>query len=319
MSMVFDAIAKIGAKGVVCLNRSETGTLPVPKHIYLADQIPHSWLLPRVKGFVHHGGAGHTAVGAKFGIPMLAIPFFLDQNFWAAKIQELQLGPSALAYRTLTIQKLALSLSDLLSHKYQHRCTEMATQICLQQDGAEVAANSVARLQSSIKEDALCDILPGLKASWKHSDSGLRLSGAAAACLTSHSILSWSDLDSDTGLDWSKQRYAASTRLINILDKVTGMLYCLMSLIYSILKWIMAPWVKPELQDDYTIKMRDPVRQARMRQGEYDLRFIVQRTTETKDSASIEDRVIRNWQILSTARFHEKFTDKPEHEEKSGV
>lgn len=309
MSAVFSAVEKIGAKGVVCLSRSKIGTLAIPDHIYLVDQVPHGWLLPRVQGFVHHGGAGHTAIGLKSGVPMLIIPFFLDQNFWAAKIQDLQLGPPALDYHTLTTQTLVSSMRDLLSHKYERRCAELAAQIGSEQDGAEVAAETVVRLQTSTKEQASCDVISDMKASWKHIDSGLHLSGAAAACLTSRNMLRWSDLDAELGVDWDERRSSVSTRWVNTLSKLTDTLYGLIVLVYVMLQWLVAPWATSATEDDKAIKMRDPVRQARIAQGEYDLRYIVERATEIEDGESIEDRIVTNWQVLSTARFHAKFTN----------
>ncbi|KAL8728150.1 MAG: hypothetical protein Q9166_005600 [cf. Caloplaca sp. 2 TL-2023] len=313
MNVIFAGIEKIEAKGIICLNQSRIDSaIAIPKNIYLADQIPHGWLLPRVQGFVHHGGAGHTAIGLKFGVPMLIMPFFLDQNFWAFKIHELQLGPPALDYRILTVEDLVSSLKDLISHKYQQRCEEMAAQIRSQPDGADIATETVARLQVSASHNAYCDIIRDLKAPWKHNESGLHLSGAAAACLASHNVLSLSDLSLEPGVDWSERRAAASTRWIQILNRLTAMLWRLISLIPTVLYWLFTQGVKFEVEDDFTVGMRDPVREARMKQGEYDLRFITQQTSELEEGPSIEDRIIRNWQVLSTAEFHAKFTGRSE-------
>ena len=40
---------------------------------------PHDWLLPQCCGVVHHGGAGTTAAGLRYGLPTLVCPFFADQ------------------------------------------------------------------------------------------------------------------------------------------------------------------------------------------------------------------------------------------------
>jgi sterol 3beta-glucosyltransferase len=39
---------------------------------------PHDWLLPLCCGVVHHGGAGTTAAGLRFGLPTLICPFFAE-------------------------------------------------------------------------------------------------------------------------------------------------------------------------------------------------------------------------------------------------
>ena len=37
--------------------------------VYFADYVPHDWLFPRVRAVVHHGGAGTTAAGLRYGKP----------------------------------------------------------------------------------------------------------------------------------------------------------------------------------------------------------------------------------------------------------
>lgn len=309
MTAIFSAVHAIGAKAVVCLGRSDIGTLSIPDDIHLVDQVPHGWLLPRVKGFVHHGGAGHTAIGLKCGIPMLIIPFFLDQNFWAAKVQELQLGPPPLDRRSLTAHRLMSSLKDLLSLKYQPRCKEMAAQINSQQDGAEVTVETVARLRKVPRENAVCEIIMDLRASWKHVNSGIRLSGAAAACLASRRILRWSDLMLEPGVDWAERRLNASTDWLNVLTNLTDLIYRLINLIYTVLVKIVAPWAKSKEEDQGTIEKEDPVRQARINQGLHDLQYIMEHSPEREDGNSIQECIILNWRSLSTARFHAKFTN----------
>ena len=64
--------------------QSGLGGVSVPSHIFLLDNIPHDWLFDqeRVSAVVHHGGAGTTAVGLKYGRPTVVVPFFGDQAFW---------------------------------------------------------------------------------------------------------------------------------------------------------------------------------------------------------------------------------------------
>ena len=320
MAEVFTAVANIGAQAVACVDWTKfSDSMHVPEHILLVDQVPHAWLLPRVQGFVHHGRAGHTAAGLKAGIPMLIIPFFLDQNFWAAKVQQLELGPPPLCPGDITAPKLAASLKDLLSSKYQRRCKEMAFRIASEKDGAETAAETVAYAQKSTDRSSPCSIISSLNAHWQHVDSGLRLSGAAAACLTSHSILNWSDLNVVPGINWSQQRLAGTSRLAKVLASFTEVICCLVRIVYVLLRLFIRPWHHndndddDDVEDDYAIKMRDPVFQARITQGQYDLQFITRelgqiKTEDGRDrDISVEAQIIRSWQALSTAAFQSKF------------
>ena len=304
MTEVCTAVGNIGAKAVICVDWSKISSIMViPEHIYLIDEVPHEWLLPRVQGFVHHGSAGHTAAGLKAGISMLIIPFFHDQNFWTVKVQQLELGPPPLCHWDISVPKLAASLKDLLSDKYQRRCKDMASQTFSEKDGAENAAEIVACIQNSTQRSSLCSIIPGLNAHWQHVNSELCLSGAAAACLTSHSILSWSDLSLVPGINWSQQRSNGTPRFAKMLDYFAELFYHLVQVIYVLLRRCVGPWNNDELKnDDDVIRMRDPVLQALITQGQYDLQFITREV-----GISVEDQIIRNWLVLSTARFHIKF------------
>lgn len=326
MAEIFTAVGCIGAKAVICVEMSNfSDTILIPKHIFLIHEVPHEWLLPRVQGFVHHGGAGHTAAGLKSGTPMLIIPFFLDQNFWAAKVQRLGLGPPPLLPQDMSAPILAASLKDLLSYKYQRRCKEMEFQISSEKDGAEVAAENIACAQKSTKRSSPCSSISGLNAHWQHVDSGLRLSGAAAACLVSHNIINWSDLNSVPGVNWSKEILDGTSRLSKVLANLTDMICHVFRIISILLRWFIGPLHnknddKDNVEDDdRAIRMQDPVFQARIAQAQYDLQFLTRelakiQDVEGKDDDSggggisgVEDQIIRNWRALSTAQFKGKF------------
>lgn len=332
MAEVFNAVGYIEAKAVVCVEKSKFSNIKlIPEHIFLVNEIRHEWLLPRVQGFVHHGGAGHTAAGLKSGIPMLIIPFSFDQNFWAAKVQQLQLGPPPLHPQDITAPKLAVSLKDLLSSKYQRRCKEMAFEISTEKDGAEVAAETIAYAQKSTDGASPCSIISGLNAHWQHVDSGLRLSGAAAACLTSHSILNWSDVYFVPGVNWSKEIMNGTSKLSKVLIRLTDVIYRFFGIISILLRFFVGPWhsdnnVTNDVEkDDYAIRMRDPVFQARIARAQYDLLFIkrelakIEEVEGTGDGGgddgdggrqgitSVEDQIIQNWRVVSTAEFKSKF------------
>jgi sterol 3beta-glucosyltransferase len=110
MAVVFTAVGNIGAKAVVCRNWPKIcNDILFPDHVFLADVVRRGWLLPRFKGFVHLGGAGHTAIGLENGLPTMIVPFSLDQKFWAARVQQLKLGPPPLYHHDVIAEKLAAS------------------------------------------------------------------------------------------------------------------------------------------------------------------------------------------------------------------
>lgn len=308
MTVVFAAMERTGAKAVFCWSWPNIDAkIPVPDHIFIIDEIPHAWLLPHVQGFVHHGGAGHTGVGLKYGLPTLIVPFFLDQNFWAAKIQRLRLGPPPLNHHSLTVEKLAASLEDLLSDKYRTRCMEMASKIASNKDGAEVVGETVAYIQNSVGKGLYCCIIPELRAPWKHASLGLPLSGAAAACLVSRDILHWSDLELEPTFNWSDETPPRSEGLVKMLKDLTQLLALITWIFYAFLKRIKLRSTE-DAEDKFITKKRDPVRQARIRQAHYDFEFMNSHDIKMEDGASVEDQISDNWQVLRTAEYKSKFS-----------
>jgi len=89
---VFDALVETGNRVVVLSGWSD---LPNKRSAYtlVIDDVPHDWLLPQCKAFIHHGGAGATAAGLRSGIPNIVVPFAADQPFWGARVHALGAGP----------------------------------------------------------------------------------------------------------------------------------------------------------------------------------------------------------------------------------
>ena len=62
-SMVIEALQGAGVRGVLATGWGGIKIKTLPQSIIAVDQVPHSWLFSRVRGVVHHGGAGTTATG----------------------------------------------------------------------------------------------------------------------------------------------------------------------------------------------------------------------------------------------------------------
>lgn len=330
LTTIGTALEKIQATAIICRSWSISWeTDMIPPHIYTTGSIPHSWLLPRVDGFVHHGGAGHTAAGVRAGVPQLVIPFFLDQYLWAARVRELGLGPAPIEARigAVTAAELARSLEKLLysnSRRYRGRCAETAAQVLAEGDGADAAADLVLRQLGIPERDAGegsgCCLLAGVQSCWRHVPSGLRLCGASAACLVELGAVGWGDLDSVSRVDWDRRwedaSMARSTLLwtfVFALGKIVKWLTLFASSFHSSAARLLAIlWVgdsKASLIKRERIgenKTLDLARQARIRQGEFDLLYI-RRKNGGKDE--MDQLLVRRWRSLVAARFHQQVSD----------
>ncbi|CAM9122013.1 unnamed protein product, partial [Ascophyllum nodosum] len=63
-----------------------------PSHIGDSVFVPHSWLLPRCRGIVHHGGSGTVGAALRAGAVQAVIPFAFDQFFFADQVEHMGAG-----------------------------------------------------------------------------------------------------------------------------------------------------------------------------------------------------------------------------------
>ena len=142
LQIVLDAVKKSGVRAVLS---SGWGGVEIPKRddICAADFVPHDWLFRQVGAVVHHGGAGTTAAGIQAGCPTLVIPFGGDQPFWAARVEDLNVGPKAIPRDKLTVNRLSKALVDLTTtKKYRVAARELGERLQLE-NGAVIAANII--------------------------------------------------------------------------------------------------------------------------------------------------------------------------------
>lgn len=354
LSMLSWALEQVNARAVVCGNWQVTKVMPQTdcpharhSRIYVADQsIPHTWLLRHATGgFVHHGGAGHTGAGLRAGVPMFMVPFMLDQHFWAAQAYRLGLGPAPVPFRCLTAAKLAESLQVLLNtgDKKGGLGAQMASLIRAEADGADVAAMLILRqlglpLQLDPKThpeenicaalgkrnaDVPCCLLPTLLGTWRHTGSGLLLSGAAAACLVSEGVLSWDDLDIQPRID--RNYWCGRERLLGGGVRALSQATRFLALVYGFVWMLLACLVQFKIprRDQSRLCKEEGVisnlgRLARIRQAKSDLAVILEprghcsevlEDAESHGSVSAELRVeiLSKWNALSAATSNRAF------------
>lgn len=104
--ILVEAARRVGRRAV--LNAGWAGlSVAEASDVLVVDDLPHSWLLPRMAAVVHHGGAGTTAAGLRAGRPTVVIPHFVDQFFWGRQVARLGAGPAPLRRPRLTVDLLA--------------------------------------------------------------------------------------------------------------------------------------------------------------------------------------------------------------------
>ena len=142
LGIVLDAVKQSGVRAVLSTGWGGV-QIPEREDLCVADFVPHDWLFRHVSAVVHHGGAGTTAAGIQASCPSLIIPFGGDQPFWAARVQDLGIGPKAIPRDKLTVSRLSKALIDLTgTKKYRVAARELGERLRLE-NGAVIAANII--------------------------------------------------------------------------------------------------------------------------------------------------------------------------------
>nr|XP_023017629.1 UDP-glucuronosyltransferase 2B31-like [Leptinotarsa decemlineata] len=111
---IIDAFSKLNQ---IILWKFESQLSDVPKNVIIRRWLPQSEILahPNLKLFITHGGGLSTIEGAFFGVPMLGIPFFVDQYHNIDLVLNRKMG-SKLEYSTLTSDTLLSSIQAILNN-----------------------------------------------------------------------------------------------------------------------------------------------------------------------------------------------------------
>ena len=146
-NIIVEAVKLSGVRAIICKGWSGRGQktqakYEYPSQVYVIDKVPHDWLFPQMAGVFHHGGAGTTAAGLRAGVPTLIKPFFGDQHFWAARVQELGVG---MVVRKFTVEKLARYFVKLCTESKLSEKSALIGEKIRSEDGVENAIQFIYR------------------------------------------------------------------------------------------------------------------------------------------------------------------------------
>lgn len=91
--------------------------------------VSHDWLLPQCFAVIHHGGAGTTAAGLRYGLPTFVCPFFGDQYMWGEMVHRAEVGPKPCPVTQLTTDILAEKLKDLTNPKTKEAAVNLSVRM----------------------------------------------------------------------------------------------------------------------------------------------------------------------------------------------
>lgn len=130
VDLILESLAQTKQRAVLLSGWSGLEKENLPETVFMANQVPHSWLFPRVSAVIHHGGAGTTAAGFRAGVPSAIIPFFADQPFWGRKAAQMGVGAEPIPRKDLTAGRLANALRTVTANEVvRRRAAELGEKI----------------------------------------------------------------------------------------------------------------------------------------------------------------------------------------------
>jgi sterol 3beta-glucosyltransferase/vancomycin aglycone glucosyltransferase len=145
LRLMADAARKAGCRAIVQSQAPPPPDVAADPRIHVLKAVSHRAVFPRCAAVVHHGGAGTAHAAAKAGRPSVVVIHALDQFLWAVRLKELGVAPRPLSRRTLTSDKLARSIRQVLGRP---ELRERARAI----GDAMKAENGVARAVEAISQ-----------------------------------------------------------------------------------------------------------------------------------------------------------------------
>jgi UDP:flavonoid glycosyltransferase YjiC (YdhE family) len=89
-NLILQAVKSLGIRAIISRGWCKIGEASSSDgQIFYLEDCPHEWLFQHVAAVVHHGGAGTTACGLRFGKTTTIIPFFGEYAFPNTSFQSL--------------------------------------------------------------------------------------------------------------------------------------------------------------------------------------------------------------------------------------
>ncbi|MCP5100297.1 MAG: glycosyltransferase family 1 protein [Chloroflexi bacterium] len=144
--IMVDALVQSGERGLLLTGWGGHDDVALPDNIFKVTSCPFSWLFPRMKAIVHHGGAGTTADAFRAGKPQIVIPHFSDQPFWGRMTHQLGVGVKPLSNKTVSAESLASAIKQVAhSDGMQQKAAKLGQKIRTE-DGVGKAVEIIKRM-----------------------------------------------------------------------------------------------------------------------------------------------------------------------------
>jgi UDP:flavonoid glycosyltransferase YjiC (YdhE family) len=117
----------------------------LPGNFFVVGHTEHSWLFPRTSLVMHHAGAGTTHTACRAGVPSVALPFGVDQPFWAGRLHAVGVAPQYIRANKIAATTLAKMIDYAEQDDVRGRARELGAAMALEA-GVTNAVRGIERL-----------------------------------------------------------------------------------------------------------------------------------------------------------------------------
>ncbi len=140
--VILEALRLTGNRAVLLRNTVDDRP-EFPKGILVCEDMPHDWLLPRVKAAVHHGGAGTTGAVIMAGVPSIIVPSFGMQAAWGQLVADRKIGWT-MPKEEMNAERLAAALRGVEDPDVRERARALGA-LARTEGGEKQAADEIER------------------------------------------------------------------------------------------------------------------------------------------------------------------------------
>lgn len=109
-----DTLANMGQRGILLGGWGGLRGKSPRRNILEIEGAPYDWLLPKTRGFVHHGSTGATHAALRAGIPNVTVPAYGDQLLWGRLLHRSGVSPAPIHRRQLSAERLSRAVSKII-------------------------------------------------------------------------------------------------------------------------------------------------------------------------------------------------------------
>jgi UDP:flavonoid glycosyltransferase YjiC (YdhE family) len=147
MQIILRALERTNVRAIIQGWDEALHGLEIPKTVYHAGAMPHSWFFDQVSMVIHHGGFGTTAATLRAGVPSIVVPHVIDQFYWGQRVNELGVSPGFISRGKLNVENLSEAIMRVRNDgRIQEKASELGCKIRTEADGVTAAVRAIEKI-----------------------------------------------------------------------------------------------------------------------------------------------------------------------------